>query len=273
MWHTEPRLQPHAPGQVTPGPDLGVVFVEDDAHGLWLFDPERMQFQWLPTPDGGRVLDVESVRSRSDSGAEEASAIESRSLVRGERAKYALVGNELVVDSVLEVAQPRPQATDSLGQVMPPSLLQDPIEFTVSFAATWPSLMMTIRSENVSISSGTGVVRTTVRLSSFAGDWAMAQVLPGPNIVNMALMIAGRREPALPTLRMRAAGELVELGLSDLGFSRDEIVDFVRVWAEKTELPRERFMRWIGVAKGKFYDWQKRYGKANEHTSHVSRDL
>ena len=55
--------------------------------------------------------------------------------------------------------------------------------------------------------------------------------------------------------------------------TRDEVVDFVRVWAEKTELPRERFMRWIGVAKGKFYDWQKRYGKANEHTSHVSRDL
>jgi putative transposase len=45
------------------------------------------------------------------------------------------------------------------------------------------------------------------------------------------------------------------------------------VWADKTELPRERLMRWIGVAKGKFYDWQKRYGKANEHNAHVPRDF
>jgi putative transposase len=33
-----------------------------------------------------------------------------------------------------------------------------------------------------------------------------------------------------------------------------------------------RFITWIGVQRGKFYDWQKRYGKANEHNALVPRD-
>ncbi len=33
-----------------------------------------------------------------------------------------------------------------------------------------------------------------------------------------------------------------------------------------------RFVGWIGVAKGKFYDWRKRYGKANEHNALIPRD-
>jgi transposase InsO family protein len=51
------------------------------------------------------------------------------------------------------------------------------------------------------------------------------------------------------------------------------VVDFVRVLAEKTELAAERFIGWIGVARGKFFDWKKRYGKANEHNGHVPRDF
>jgi putative transposase len=47
----------------------------------------------------------------------------------------------------------------------------------------------------------------------------------------------------------------------------------VRVWAEKTELSAERFIRWIGVARGKYFDWKKRYGKANEHNALVPRDF
>ena len=43
-------------------------------------------------------------------------------------------------------------------------------------------------------------------------------------------------------------------------------------WSEKTELPTIRFVGWIGVAKGKFYDWTKRYGKANEHNGRIPRD-
>lgn len=43
-------------------------------------------------------------------------------------------------------------------------------------------------------------------------------------------------------------------------------------WSSTTELPVSRFVEWIGVARGKFYDWQKRYGKANEHNGLVPRD-
>ena len=54
--------------------------------------------------------------------------------------------------------------------------------------------------------------------------------------------------------------------------TRDTIVDFVRTWSECTEIPAAQFITWIGVARGKFYDWQKRYGKANEHNALVPRD-
>jgi transposase InsO family protein len=50
------------------------------------------------------------------------------------------------------------------------------------------------------------------------------------------------------------------------------VVDFVASWAGKTELPAERFITWIGVARGKFFDWRKRYGKVNEHNALVPRD-
>ena len=46
---------------------------------------------------------------------------------------------------------------------------------------------------------------------------------------------------------------------------RDTIVDFVRVWSDKTEIAADRFVAWIGMARGKFFAWKKRYGKANEH--------
>lgn len=34
-----------------------------------------------------------------------------------------------------------------------------------------------------------------------------------------------------------------------------------------------RLIQWIGVAKGKFYEWRKRYGKVNEHNALVPRDF
>jgi hypothetical protein len=53
---------------------------------------------------------------------------------------------------------------------------------------------------------------------------------------------------------------------------RDTIVDFVRLWSDKTEIAADRFVAWIGMARGKFFAWKKRYGKANEHNGHVPRD-
>ena len=35
-------------------------------------------------------------------------------------------------------------------------------------------------------------------------------------------------------------------------------------WAEKTELPLSQLIGWAGIARGRFYDWKQRYGKANE---------
>jgi putative transposase len=37
-------------------------------------------------------------------------------------------------------------------------------------------------------------------------------------------------------------------------------------------VPVERFVGWLGIARGKFYDWRKRYGRANEHNALVPRD-
>lgn len=46
----------------------------------------------------------------------------------------------------------------------------------------------------------------------------------------------------------------------------------MRELTEKTELPRKRVVAWLGIARGKFYDWKKRYGKVNEHNGWVPRD-
>jgi transposase InsO family protein len=54
---------------------------------------------------------------------------------------------------------------------------------------------------------------------------------------------------------------------------RDQIVDFVRRWSEKTEIGVGRFIVWLGVAASKFYSWRERYGKANEHNAWVPRDF
>lgn len=47
----------------------------------------------------------------------------------------------------------------------------------------------------------------------------------------------------------------------------------MRAWSDKTEQPAEKFVGWLGIARGKFFDWKKRYGKANEHNALVPRDF
>ncbi len=46
----------------------------------------------------------------------------------------------------------------------------------------------------------------------------------------------------------------------------------MRDWSDKTELPAAQFLGWLGLARGKFFDWRRRYGKANEHNALVPRD-
>jgi len=46
----------------------------------------------------------------------------------------------------------------------------------------------------------------------------------------------------------------------------------VRDWSDKTEIAADRFVFWIGIGRGKFFDWRRRYGKVNEHNALVPRD-
>lgn len=54
--------------------------------------------------------------------------------------------------------------------------------------------------------------------------------------------------------------------------TRDAVVDYLTDWAEKTEIQMSQLLKWAEVPKTKFYDWRKRYGKANEHNGKVPRD-
>jgi transposase InsO family protein len=49
-------------------------------------------------------------------------------------------------------------------------------------------------------------------------------------------------------------------------------VDFVRSWADKTDIAVCRFLPWIGIGTSKFHDWKLRFGKVNEHNAWVPRD-
>jgi putative transposase len=53
---------------------------------------------------------------------------------------------------------------------------------------------------------------------------------------------------------------------------RDEVVDFVRKWAEKAGAAILRLLAWLGIARSKFHDWTVRYGKVNEHNAWIPRD-
>jgi putative transposase len=54
--------------------------------------------------------------------------------------------------------------------------------------------------------------------------------------------------------------------------TRDHLVDFVRNWSDKTEIPACRFLSWLGIGASKFHDWKHRFGKVNEHNAWVPRD-
>jgi putative transposase len=54
--------------------------------------------------------------------------------------------------------------------------------------------------------------------------------------------------------------------------TRDGLVDFVRGWSDKTDIPVGRFLPWVGIGASKFHDWKQRFGKVNEHNAWVPRD-
>ncbi|MBL4632964.1 MAG: hypothetical protein JKY56_03780 [Kofleriaceae bacterium] len=44
-------------------------------------------------------------------------------------------------------------------------------------------------------------------------------------------------------------------------------------WFELTEISTKRFVEWLGIFKGKFYDWRKRYVRATQHKGKIPRDF
>jgi putative transposase len=53
---------------------------------------------------------------------------------------------------------------------------------------------------------------------------------------------------------------------------RDQVVDFIRYWVPRSEIPTGRLLDWLGVARNQYAAWQTRYGKANEHNAWIPRD-
>lgn len=49
-------------------------------------------------------------------------------------------------------------------------------------------------------------------------------------------------------------------------------MDFVKHWADCSEITRTKIVDWTGVERSRFFEWIKRYGKANEHNGQVPRD-
>jgi len=45
-----------------------------------------------------------------------------------------------------------------------------------------------------------------------------------------------------------------------------ELVDFVRSWSDKCDIPVSHFLPWIGIGISKFHDWKQRFGQVNEHS-------
>ena len=54
---------------------------------------------------------------------------------------------------------------------------------------------------------------------------------------------------------------------------RDEVIDYVRYYSDKTEIVAGDFIRRIGIGRSKYYDWKDRYGKVNEHNACIPRDF
>lgn len=53
---------------------------------------------------------------------------------------------------------------------------------------------------------------------------------------------------------------------------RDEVIDFVHRWEERTELRRNLFLEGLGLRRNKFRSWEDRYGKVNFHNGKIPRD-
>lgn len=54
---------------------------------------------------------------------------------------------------------------------------------------------------------------------------------------------------------------------------RDEVIDYVRYYSDRTEIAAGEFIGQIGISRSKYYDWKERYGRVNEHNGLMPRDF
>lgn len=50
------------------------------------------------------------------------------------------------------------------------------------------------------------------------------------------------------------------------------MIDFVKNWSERAELPVRTFLAGLGLHGSKFHSWKHRYGKDNSHNGKIARD-
>lgn len=51
------------------------------------------------------------------------------------------------------------------------------------------------------------------------------------------------------------------------------MVDFIKHWSRRTDITLTNLLQWLGISPSKYYNWQARYGKVNEHNALVPRDF
>jgi transposase InsO family protein len=53
---------------------------------------------------------------------------------------------------------------------------------------------------------------------------------------------------------------------------RDEVVDFVLNWSERSMIPRNKFCQWLSIPQAKLCAWNSRYGQVNNHNARQPRN-
>lgn len=54
---------------------------------------------------------------------------------------------------------------------------------------------------------------------------------------------------------------------------RDQVIDFVAHWRERTGFAQSYFIKRLGIHKSRYIDWRGRYGRSNIHNGKIPRDF
>lgn len=54
---------------------------------------------------------------------------------------------------------------------------------------------------------------------------------------------------------------------------RDKVIDYMSHYSKLTGMPLARFIGWLGISRGKYHEWHKRYGKRNDHNGLIPKSF